>query len=178
MRAHVGRFFGRAKQFVRELIVAGSMALNGPEPLDEHDLHQADQQAHTQWAYLDRFRGDVEAATPPELAPAGAPPEPGAMSAAGFAARAEQYAGSTWGASINARRERIKSQGRMKSERRVHAKPMGQHDACGTCEEQSSRGWVPIGTLDPIGDSECKGINCDCFYEYSEKTPTELRKAA
>ena len=178
MRRHVDRFFGRVKGFVRELIVAGSMAINGPEPLDEHDLHAIDQQAAVQAAYLDRFRSDLELRTPPEIAVPGAPPDPDALTAPQVVARTELYAGNIWGDAINRRRDKVKSAGRMKSERRVHAKPLGEHDACGTCEAESAKGWVPIGTLLPIGDSECLGLHCDCYYEYSESTVTELRKSA
>jgi hypothetical protein len=166
MRHHVGRFFGRVRGFVHELILSGAMAMDGPAPLDAHDLQQAEQQAQVQAAYLDRFRAEVELHAPVEIAVPGAPPEPGAMTALQFAARTEQYAGVAWGHAINARREKVKRSGRYTMERRVHAKPLGQHDACETCLGESARGWQPIGTLLPIGDSECLGIRCDCFYEY------------
>ena len=182
MRHHVGRFFGRAKQFVRELIVAGAMALNGPEPLDVQDLNQIDRQAQVQAEFLDRFQRDVEVRTPVEIAPpAAAPPpppppgvvliptepaEPKPMSKDQFVARSEEYGGSAWGNAINARRDKMIRLGGFTEERRVHAKPLSEHDACGTCQEASARGWVPIGTLPPIGDSECLGIHCDCWFQY------------
>jgi hypothetical protein len=169
MRHHVGRFFRRARNFVREAILAGTMALNGPGELTSDDLAEADRAAAAQAVYLDRFEADVNMNAPPELAVAAAPPDPNAMTAPQLVARAEQYAGSVWGEAINARRRAVIRAGRMRAERRLHARPMGQHDACATCEGESARGWVPIGTLAPIGDSECLGIHCDCFYTYREE---------
>ena len=162
----VGRFFDRARGFVRELIVAGSMALNGPAPLDDHDLAEADRAAVVQSMYLERFAAEVELNTPPELAVPTAPPAPNALSAPQILDRAEKYAGSVWGDAINARRQKIIRSGRYSQERRVHARPMGRHDACATCLGESDKGWVPIGRLLPIGDSECLGIRCDCYFEY------------
>lgn len=37
--------------------------------------------------------------------------------------------------------------------------------SCGGCAAQASEGWVPIGTLDPIGSQEC-GPNCKCSFVY------------
>ena len=162
----VGRFFDRARGFVRELIVAGSMAINGPEPLDDHDLAEADRAAVVQSMYLERFAAEVELNTPPELAVPTAPPAPNALSAPQIIDRAEKYAGSVWGDAINARRQKVIRSGRYSQERRVHARPMGQHDACTTCLGESDKGWVPIGRLLPIGDSECLGIRCDCYFEF------------
>ena len=142
------------------------MALNGPQPLDDDDLDAVDRQVAVQAAFLDRFRSEVETRTPPELAVATAPPDPDAMTSAQFVARTEQYAGVSWGNAINTRRERVRRLRQFTQERRVHAKPMGEHDACVTCEGESAKGWVPIGTLLPIGDSECLGIKCDCYYEF------------
>lgn len=38
-------------------------------------------------------------------------------------------------------------------------------ESCGECEDESSRGWVPIGELVPIGGRTCK-TRCRCFIEY------------
>lgn len=40
-------------------------------------------------------------------------------------------------------------------------------DHCKTCVEQADLGWSPIGTLKPIGDSECR-MNCVCFFDYGK----------
>lgn len=38
-------------------------------------------------------------------------------------------------------------------------------DSCGGCVEAEAAGWVPIGTLVPIGGRECRA-NCRCSLEY------------
>lgn len=162
---HVRRFFDRAKLFVKEAIIAGAMVLGGPAPLTAHDLAEADRQAHVQAEYLDRFERDTHFRTPAEIAEGETAVEP--MSAAQFVARAELYgANATWGGNINWDRQRRIRSGRFNQERRVHLRPIGDHHACETCKAESAKGWVPIGSLAPIGDSECLGINCDCIYQY------------
>src|SRR6185437_8937440 len=89
---HVRRFFTRAKSFIHEAIIAGAMALGGPDPLTAHDLAEADRQAHVQAQYLDRFERDAHFRTPSEIAEGESPVEP--MSAAQFVARAQSYGGS------------------------------------------------------------------------------------
>ena len=43
---------------------------------------------------------------------------------------------------------------------------------CNACLEAADEGWVPIGTLPPIGSLTCL-VNCLCHFEYSDadKTP-------
>ena len=164
---HVRRFFARAKQFVREAIVAGAMILGGPEPLGADDLIEAERQAHVQAEYLDRFERDAHFRTPAEIAEGETPIEP--MSAAQFVARAEMFGSNApWAGNINwDRRRRIKS-GRFNQERRVHSIPLDRHHACPTCKRESDKGWVTIGSLEDIGSPgcECLGINCDCHFTY------------
>ena len=166
MRRHVGRFFDRARNFVREAILAGAMALSGPEGLDEEDLREADRQQEVQVAYLDNFRRDVETRTPPELAePSGAALE-NPMTAAQFAARAELYGNTPWTGAMSIARKAILRGGRFAQEIRIHSRPPGHHE-CQTCINASLAGWQPVGTLPEIGDSECQG-SCDCYFLFRE----------
>lgn len=184
-RSHVGRFFARARQFVRELIVAGAMALSGPEALTGDELREADHAAQVQAEYLDRFHGEVVANPPVELQPPaegpplfpGGPPlpplEPSGkalkepMTAAEFAARAEQYGGNAgWSDPLNIDRKTVIRSGKAVREARFHWRPTGVDHPCATCKAESQKGFVPIGTLNPIGDSECLGISCDCYFVY------------
>jgi hypothetical protein len=163
MRHHVGRFFDRARGFVRELILAGAMALSGPD-LTPDDLAEADRQHAVQVAYLDNFERDVNARPPVELTEPGSLPVPGPMTAAEMAARAEMYGGSPWGAALEIERKGvIRTTGAVR-ERRFHWRELDH--PCQTCAAESAKGWVPIGTLLKIGDSECMGIMCDCYFVY------------
>jgi hypothetical protein len=54
----------------------------------------------------------------------------------------------------------------MTEERRV----LTPADHCRTCIEQAALAWRPIGTLKPIGDSECMW-NCKCYFLYRKPMP-------
>ncbi len=164
----ISRFFGRAKLFIRELIVAGAMALKGNEPLTNAELYALDRQTRKQYEYLDKFEREVVSNPPREIADlssviivAGPPP----MTPGQFIARAESYGNSVWEVQ-NVGREVARRSEVFSAERRVHAKPPGHHE-CRTCIEQSARGWQPVGTLLEIGDSECMG-NCDCYFLWQD----------
>ncbi len=159
---HVGRFFDRAKAFVRELTLAGAMLLHGAEPLTADELRDSEQMVQVQAAYLDRFHGEVIVRPPTALVEEptiGAGPEP--MSQAQFAARAESYGSSTYGSSQEiARRAAIRS-GQFVSERRIH---VGADIPCQMCIDEQSKGWSNLGSLIPIGDCTCMQ-QCHCHIE-------------
>jgi hypothetical protein len=165
MRHHVGYFFDRARSFIRESILAGAMALSGPEGLTPDDLVEADRQHAVQVAYLDQFHRDVEVRGPAELSEPGLMPPPAdAMTAPEMAARAEMYGSATWGAAHEINRRGVIRDGKAVRERRFHWREVDH--PCGTCAAESGKGWVPVGTLLKIGDSECLGIGCDCYFVY------------
>jgi hypothetical protein len=166
LRYHVGRFFDRARLFIRDLIVAGAMALGGPEPLSTSDLQEAERQVAVQHQYLDRFHAEAIVVPPVEIGePSGvALHQP--MTAAEFAARAELYGNSAWTAASAVHRQSVIQSGRFTEERRYHQRPASQDHPCGTCKAESDKGWVPVGMLRTIGDSECLGNMCDCFFVY------------
>jgi hypothetical protein len=163
---HVGRFFRRAKQFTRELVLAGMLALSGPAPLDEQDLAEADRFAVVQEGFFDRFEAEVNGSPPVGLVPA-APFGPAGMTIPQFIARAESYGGSVWQAVLNNdRRGVIVQDGLAVRERRLHRNPNPEVHACKTCLDASNAGWSALGSLPGIGDSECLGVACDCFFVY------------
>jgi hypothetical protein len=159
-RHHVGRFFRRAGQFVRELILAGAMALAGPEGLTSADLEEADRRADAQVAYLDRFEQDVETRGPAQLS---LEPVPEAMSAAEFAARAELYGNAAWTDGQHVMRAHWQRAGAIR-ERRVH---VGADLPCAQCRDQVALGWQAPGRLLPIGDCTCK-MSCHCHFELQD----------
>lgn len=161
IRAHVARFFDRAKQFVREAIVAGLLVFGEPTATD---LNAAQQMADVQGQFFDAFHREVQLNPPIALADLATETvviQPPPMSAAQFVARAESYGGSVW-AVQNIIRAKDQPPGTL--EARFHLRPPGHHE-CKTCINESLKGWVPVGTLNPIGDSECRG-NCDCFFSF------------
>lgn len=165
LAAHFGRFFRRAKQFVRETIVAGAMALLGPGPLTGEELNGAEAQAVVQDQFFDRFAGEVLQA-PPAVKPEKMPvilELPASMTPAQFIARAEKYGDAPYGAAQTIARQTMINGQIFDQERRVHG--LVVDDMCGTCRDQVGKGWQPIGSLLPIGHSECMG-NCHCYFEF------------
>lgn len=169
-RHAVSRFFGRVKNFLKEAILAGAMALNGPGPIDHEDLAEVDRQTAVQVGFLNQFEQDVHLRTPKELAPEQLGGviviQPDAMTSGHFIARAEMYGNAVWTATGNTARRKAIASGKYTEERRLHFRPRDMDDPCSTCRAESARGWVPVGTLLELGDSVCRGNGCDCYYEF------------
>ncbi len=165
MARHVGRFFDRAKAFVRELTLAGAMLLHGAEPLTADEIRDADHMVQVQAAYLDRFQGEVIVRPPTAIAEqptVGAGPEP--MSEAQFAARAEQYGGSVVGSAQEISRRQAIRDGILIEEQRV----LGKAEHCSDCPPIAGI-WSPIGTLPAIGSTTECGSNCMCRFQYRDR---------
>lgn len=145
-------FFSKARRFVRNLIVAGALALGMPEPINQADAQAIDEQRAIQEQYLDDFEADVIQGHT-VLAPW----------------RAAQYGASVWSTSQTIRRRRAQSQG-LPYERRVH---MGEDDPCPVCVEQVDMGWQVIGTLADIGASFCR-CNCHCRFLYGNDPEADV----
>lgn len=147
------RFFARAKQFVRESILAATMSLLGPAPLTGEELDAAEREAVRQEQWFDRFRD--EALTPGP-----------AMTPAQFVARAEKYGDSAWQAAQRVNHDTATKRGVAIMARRVLGHPKTEH--CSDCPPLAAKGWQPIGTLPRIGDTEC-GPLCLCHFEFLDK---------
>jgi hypothetical protein len=162
------RWFDRARQFVRELIFAGAMALRGGQ-LDAAEAEQADRLADVQDGYFAGFQREITANPPRAIAgPSGQLPVPLPgklpMSPAQVGARAEKYADSSWQGAQRIDRGTRGQNGSTRWERLVMGKPKTEH--CHECPPDAALGWVPFGTLRPIGDRECENL-CLCHFEYS-----------
>ena len=159
------RWFDRARQFVRELIFGGAMALQGTE-LTAQEAEQADQLASIQARYLDNFEAEIIANPPRQIAePSGQLPglKP-PMSPAQIGARAELYATAAWQGAQRIQRASTRRAGNAKWERRILGHPKTEH--CTDCPPLAALGWQPVGSLPDIGNSEC-GPLCLCHFEYS-----------
>jgi hypothetical protein len=81
--------------------------------------------------------------------------------------RARQYASAARATYQNITRREQADAG-MRYERNM----LGAHESCRACQSQSAMGWVPVGTLSPIGSRSCRG-NCRCDIAYAEQRPLE-----
>lgn len=79
-------------------------------------------------------------------------------------ARAASYTDAAYVTAQQALRQRVREEfGEDGEERRV----LGSAEHCEGCIEQAGQGWVPIGTLEPIGSQEC-AWKCKCRFEYRQ----------
>jgi len=169
----LSRLFDRAKGFVREVIVAGAMALKGNDPLTNAEIFALDKLTRKQYDYLDKFQREVTANPPREIVDLSSGVifiEPPPLTPGQFIARMEMYGNSPWEVQ-NVGREIVRGQHVFSAERRVHLLSIEQHRPCKGgiqgCLEQSQLGWQPIGTLIEIGDCYCMN-NCDCYFEWQD----------
>jgi hypothetical protein len=99
-----------------------------------------------QYAFLQRFAIDIET---------------GKQKLNGnFLRRAGMYADASRGTGQDIARVEADKKG-LSEERRIRF----PGDSCETCIDQAKVGWQPLGTLNRIGDSECR-TNCRCVFEF------------
>ncbi len=169
----LSRLFDRTRQFIREIITAGAIALKGDDPLTNAEIYALERLTRKQYEYLQKFEQEVQQNPPKEIADLSsqiivASPPP--MTPGQFTARLESYGNAPWGVQ-NVGREIVKKQQVFKAERRVHFLSMEQHRPCKGpmgCIDQSQLGWQPMGSLLEIGDCYCM-YNCDCYFEWQDK---------
>lgn len=145
-------FFGRTKRFIRNLMMAGALALGGPAPLSDAEARAIDRAHAVQVDYLRDFERDVLAGDGMALDPA----------------RASSYGASVWGAAHQARHVKAAEHPGTFG-RRIHR---ALDAPCVTCAVEQARGWLPAEQVLPIGSAECRG-NCHCHILYSDNLDDE-----
>jgi hypothetical protein len=144
----LNRWFSRMVRALVPANIAASLAILGtPEPAPA-DIDSIRSQVNKQGGFLAGFyqkiRVGAELLGPKTVA------------------HAEMFAGSPWLSAEEVRREKMARDG-YSEERRILGADDGKN--CLTCPEQAGLGWVPIGTLLPIGQSECRS-NCRCHFVF------------
>lgn len=82
-------------------------------------------------------------------------------------ARARQY-----GQSSRVQFERVRGEGQQRRGYQSERNVLHAGESCASCRAQTARGWVPIGSLVPVGSRTCRG-NCKCEIRY-RREPAEL----
>ena len=54
---------------------------------------------------------------------------------------------------------------------------LGTDESCRDCVQQTALGWVPLGTLSPIGSRACRS-NCKCRMDYGAAHPQHVAEAS
>lgn len=76
--------------------------------------------------------------------------------------RAASYANALRSTALQAQRQLVTD---TYADSGVERRTISPGENCTDCLEAAAEGWQPIGTLPPIGDSEC-GVNCKCSFSY------------
>lgn len=126
-------------------LMSYALAKGGWAQMTSEDFGRVGRELRRQYNYLRRFQADVAA---------------GKLSEGQAAYRAALYARAAYATYENARRLEMQRVGFTEERRRRTAK-----ESCPDCIEYARRGWQPIGTLPPIGESKCI-VNCRCYFEY------------
>lgn len=77
--------------------------------------------------------------------------------------RAQMYGEAVRSTHQEMRRRMMAQLGREMLERRI----LGIAEHCPDCLDYAARGWQPLGTLPPIGESQCL-THCRCHFEFRE----------
>lgn len=126
---------------------AGAMAvLNDAGEPTPADLQAIADESNRQGAFLWRFRGQIQAAEH-VLGPESVN-------------RATLYSHAIW-----ATAQAVQRGGKVRDGYQSEMNHTGIADHCDQCLEQSNLGWVPIGSLIPIGQRTC-GPRCKCWITY------------
>lgn len=147
------RFMAEAKQ---AHVAAGVAMRGGTQQMSQADYGAIGQRVRGEYAYVRRFAADLAAGT---------------MTPAQAEARAELY-GHAARMTGRAMEGRLARQRGAVEERRI----LAVADHCATCLSEAARGWQPIGTLRPIGDTECRS-NDRCHLEYRTAPESEVLAA-
>lgn len=127
-------------------LMTRAAAVGGWEQMTPSDFGSVGAELKKQYRFLEQFASDLES---------GATPLDGRLTN-----RADLYPQASRGYFEETLRGVAGDQGYTQERRRL-----GAADHCDDCLEYARRGWKPINTLPPIGDSVCR-TNCHCEFEY------------
>lgn len=166
-RDRASTFFDKARKYLREVLVAGVLAMSRSGDTMDSDLAAIEEATRYHVSFMDRFARELMdrgvATSTEDVAPA---PDDG-FSAAEFTARAESYGAAVWPVTVNITRARALSSEIFDREARFHIGPRTETDPCEECAYLEGQGWQPIGTLPPIGEQTCRQ-NDHCIFRFMD----------
>lgn len=136
-----------------EHVAAGIAAHGGREHMAPADYGWIGSRIKEQYAYLRNFAEEIAS---------------GQQALDGrLLVRAELYGQAARGTYEELRRRDQRARA-VDHERRIRH----SSDSCTTCVEQAAKGWQPLGTLNTIGQSECR-TRCRCTFDYRRQPLAE-----
>jgi hypothetical protein len=126
-----------------------AVARGGWHAMTQEDYEWTGERIHAQLTWLQQFHDNLAS---------GFVPLDGSI-----ASRAEMYVAAGRGTQREMERRMAQARG-VQSEKNV----LGPADHCAGCLDATAQGWVPIGTLPPIGDRTCLS-NCHCWLIFKTK---------
>jgi hypothetical protein len=135
-------------------IYSALAAKGGRAQLDNRDLGRIGAAVTRQYKYLSRFTQEIVAGK-----------------AGNIVGRARLYAQAGRGTHEKVRQSEMRRRG-FDEERNILA-PAEHCEGDGSCVEQTGKGWVPVGTLVPIGGRLCV-TNCRCQLTYRNSQTGEV----
>ena len=143
----VAEFENRLQALIKETqLYSSAVAAGGFANIGTAELDVLQQRLAEQFAYLSDWADDLAAGT--------------TQSTRGMAARAGMYAQSARNTFDVTYRAGQALRG-FDEERNI----LNPGESCDLCREQTALGWVPIGTLIPVGQRTCIS-NCNCVVNY------------
>jgi hypothetical protein len=129
------------------------VAYGGEDEMTDEEWHRADSRVRDEQGFWDTFAAGVFV---------------GSVQMDGrIESRTALYGQAVYSTYENSVRQREQRAG-AEQERRI----LTSGNSCATCQDQAGLGWSPIGSLNALGDSECRS-NCRCFFEYRTAPPGE-----
>ena len=150
-----------SKEIKRLQTQAAILGAGGQGNMTDNQRRLLDRSVKDQLAYLDGFHRDIR-----ELVNAGKPIPQRMISRAG------SYAAAAGVTADQARRQSMADEVAEDGADLWEVRVLGVAEHCNDCVEYAGRP-APVGTLPPIGDSEC-GQYCKCHFEYG--TQEELQR--
>lgn len=131
-----------------EYTIALELTKGGREKITQSDWGYLGSLVKKQYQYLDGFAGEI-AANPEQW-----------LQGKRLLARMDLYRDSAYAAL-----EDMRGREAVNQDFDEESNELGIADHCEGCLEEKSRGWVPIGSLVPIGDRLCR-VRCKCTIVY------------
>ena len=140
---------GMMRTIKQSHVASATIAHGGAARMTPVEYGRVGREIRSQYGYLAQFAAQVASGEQPLTD--------------GLGARARQY-----GQAARAIFERVRGTDQMRRGYQSERNVLAPAEHCAQCREQTHRGWVPIGSLIPVGQRTCRQ-NCRCSIRYQRE---------